>query len=52
MSPVELMFVRKLKSVFDKLIAGKRRNITMNNTKYKKIGETVFVRVHKTGKQS
>ncbi|XP_014785323.1 uncharacterized protein K02A2.6-like [Octopus bimaculoides] len=52
MSPAELMFARKVKSVFDKLVRGKKkRKIAMaNTTKLFKNGEKVFVRAYMNGK--
>ncbi|XP_052831270.1 uncharacterized protein K02A2.6-like [Octopus bimaculoides] len=53
MSPAELMFARKIKSVFNKLLPGQKRQIAMDNTaRYFRIGENVFVRTYKNGKQS
>ncbi|XP_014769106.1 uncharacterized protein K02A2.6-like [Octopus bimaculoides] len=44
LSPAKLMFVRKIKSVFNKLLPGKKRIIAMENTaRYFKIGAKRFV---------
>ncbi|XP_014775262.1 uncharacterized protein K02A2.6-like [Octopus bimaculoides] len=53
MSPAELMFVRKVISVFEKLLSGKKRKFAMENTaRIFKIGEKVFVRAYKNIKKS
>lgn len=53
MSPVELMLVKKIKSVFNKVLPGKRIKFARDNTaRYFKIGENVFVRGYKNRKQS
>lgn len=53
-SPMELMFAKKIKSVLDKLrFGGKRKKIAIDNiTIYFKIGQYVFVEAFKRGKQS
>ncbi|XP_014776256.1 uncharacterized protein K02A2.6-like [Octopus bimaculoides] len=51
-SPTELMCTRKVKSVFDKLLPGKERKSTRkDNLKFFKIGDEVYMRSYKNGKQ-
>ncbi|XP_029640430.1 uncharacterized protein LOC115215411 [Octopus sinensis] len=52
-SPVELILVKKVKSVFDKLLSGKKRkSVREDIAKFFKVGEKVYMRAYKNGKQS
>ena len=53
MSPAELMFARKIRSVFDKLLPGRKQKSyknTKNPNKYFRPGDKVFLRMFKRGK--
>ncbi|XP_014785303.1 uncharacterized protein K02A2.6-like [Octopus bimaculoides] len=51
-STAKLMFARKMKSDFDKLSPGEERKSTRkDNPKFFKIGDKVYMRLYKNGKQ-
>ncbi|XP_029633827.1 uncharacterized protein LOC115209534 [Octopus sinensis] len=51
-SPAELMFARKVKSVFDKLLPGKKRKSARDDiAKLFKVVGKVYMRAYKNGKQ-
>ncbi|XP_029639680.1 uncharacterized protein K02A2.6-like [Octopus sinensis] len=52
-STMALMFARKVKSVFDKLLPGKKTKIAREDiAKLFKVGEKVYMKAYKNGKQS
>ncbi|XP_029639528.1 uncharacterized protein LOC115214468 [Octopus sinensis] len=51
-SPAKLMFARKVKSVFDKLLPVKKKIRTCKDIpKFFRIGDKVYIRMYKNGKQ-
>ena len=51
LSPVELMFARKIRSVFYKLILNKNKKFKKNNTtKFHKPGKKIYFKEYKKGK--